>query len=146
MLPEELESNQNINANREPDLSPLQTHHVSENSLNAQFNDLGLQSVKMTADGNCLPRTGSFISMGTEDSHLEIRIRIVHELVQYEEMYLNEDFLVKGTQHPRRSYAPVYAQYSPFYVPGTTVSKEDINAIYSSEVMDIIKLGSYCGI
>ena len=56
--------------------------------LSKSFPELGLRSVKVMADGNCLPRVGSLLSFGHEANHVEMRVRIAHELITHDSKYL----------------------------------------------------------
>ena len=45
--------------------------------------------IKNKSDGNCVPRALSLAVFGTEDSHLEVRCRIVLELAEHVQEYVN---------------------------------------------------------
>ncbi|XP_052257491.1 uncharacterized protein LOC127862419 [Dreissena polymorpha] len=47
-------------------------------------------------DGNCLPSCGSVFAFGQSETVAEIRVRIMIELVNNENNYLDDDFLNKG--------------------------------------------------
>ena len=87
-----------------------------------------MRSVAVGADGNCIPRTASCISNGTESVHVEMRVRIVHELI--EDAFLSRGLATEET----RNVALRYAQYSPWYVPGATLTDSDIDQLYKKEV------------
>ena len=57
-----------------------------------------LQPVKIYGDGNCLARAGSFLAFGTEDEHVEIRMRIACELALHSDIYQDDSFLGAGLE------------------------------------------------
>ena len=63
------------------------THAPSDALLEKAFHTFTLKSVDITADGNCLPRTISVITSGTQDSHVEMRVRMVAELLHHRDYY-----------------------------------------------------------
>ena len=97
-----------------------------------------MRSVAVEADGNCLPRTARYISNDTESVHVEMRVRIVHELIAHRTLYLIDTFLSRGlATEETRNIALRYAQYSPWYVPGVTLTDSDIDQLYKKEVGDV---------
>ena len=52
--------------------------------------------IPVVADGNCLPRVGSILAFGTQDRHLDMRLRIAVEMIKHRELYLDEEHLTKG--------------------------------------------------
>ena len=117
---------------------------VSEALIGVRF--VGMRSVAVGADGNCLPRTASYISNGTESLHVEMRVRIVHELIAHRALYLEDAFLSRGlATEETRNVALRYAQYSPWYVQGATLTDSDIDQLYKKEVADVIRPGAFCG-
>ncbi|KAK3736828.1 hypothetical protein RRG08_000579 [Elysia crispata] len=48
-----------------------------------------LYPVLTPRDGNCVPRSLSLAVFGTENSHLEVRFRIVLELAEHVQEYVN---------------------------------------------------------
>ena len=80
---------------------------VSEPLIGVRF--VGMRSVAVGAEGNCLSRTASYISNGTETLHVEMRVKIVHELIAHA-------FLSRGmATEEARNVSLRYAQYSPWY-------------------------------
>ncbi|KAK6187257.1 hypothetical protein SNE40_005323 [Patella caerulea] len=100
------------------------------------------------ADGNCLPSSGSVFSHGHINATAELRVRILSELVLYEDMYLDTLFLERGTFTNKKSpHLPkVYAQYSDAFNPGTSLNIDRIKEIFRSEVLSIRKNRSFMGI
>ena len=50
----------------------------------------GLKPKNIVSDGNCLPRTLSFLVFGSEEHHIEMRCRIVYELCFYKYHYTSD--------------------------------------------------------
>ena len=75
-----------------------------------------------------------------------MRVRIVHELVAHRALYLDDAFLSRGlATEETRNVALRYGQYSPWYVPGATLTDCDIDQLYKKEVADVIRPGAFCG-
>ena len=106
---------------------------VSEALIGVRF--VGMRAVVVGADGNCIPRTASYISNGTESMHVEMRVRIVHELIAHKALYLEDAFLSRGlATEETRNVALRYSQYSPWYVPEATLTYSDIDQVNKKEV------------
>ena len=118
----------------------------SETLLSVAFNDLNLPSVRILAGENCLPRVASMLATGEKKGHVEMRIRIAHELAMHHKDYLDNVILARGTSKPRTKWATMYTTYSPYYNPGTKLSEDGVRNVFQKEVMDIAKPGEYCGI
>ena len=101
--------------------------------------------VCIIGDGNCFPRTLSYILFRTQDRHLEMRTRIVYEACLNKNHYLNNDYISKGANHQyaRATLVEQFAQYADCYVPSVGLNVE---RIYEQEVMDMCKNNSYMGI
>ena len=127
------------------DLKLVPSHQLSEVLLARGFPTLDLRTVDVLADGNCLPRSGSFVATGSEDSHLELRVRLVQELLLHDSCYLDDDFLAQGKMAGTSQIAAAYAQFSPSFVPGTKLGREDIRKLYENEVQDVIRPNTFCG-
>ena len=122
---------------------------IAEELLKSSFPSRNVQSWSVQADGNCLPRAGSIFLCGNEEKHIEIRVRLVHELVKHSDLYLSDAFLNRGAFDaisPQPHTALKYAQYSPDYIPGTALGPHDIRELYQREVLGVMKKGAYCGI
>ncbi|CAC5388400.1 unnamed protein product [Mytilus coruscus] len=91
-----------------------------------------LYPCKVSSDGNCLPSCGSVFAHKSEFKASEIRLRIVIELVQNEHLYLDNNFLLKGTTNTKSSknLPTIYAQYSDMYLPGIHLTENIIRSIY----------------
>ena len=106
-------------------------------------------AANVLGDGNCLPRTGSILAFGHENNHVEMRYRIILELVTHSEMYLNTAYINKGTKLPSseaKSLPSTYAMFSEKYTPGHALSANEVSRIYKAEVMSLLKLNTYMGI
>ena len=101
--------------------------------------------VCIIGNGNCFPRTLSYILFRTQDRHLEMKKRIVYEACLNKNHYLNNDYISKGANHQyaRATLVEQFAQYADCYVPSVGLNVE---RIYEQEVMDIHKNNSYMGI
>ena len=99
--------------------------------------------VAIQADGNCMPRVGSFLAYGTEAFHHDMRLRIAMELVLHRSEYLDSKYLSRGHNSDQGSStsASDFALYSEFY--SADLSIEDI---YHKEINDILKKGTFMGL
>lgn len=100
-------------------------------------------------DGNCLPRAASVLCYGTEERHLEMRARIIKELVENEDKYLSDFHMSQGTtcmsnsctQHGIvKEFALFSEQFS-----GEKLTPLAIRRIYRAEVLSLCQSGSYMG-
>ena len=100
------------------------------------------------ADGNCLPSSGSVYGYGCPDFSAEMRIRILCELVLYEDTYLDNNFLLQGLPQNEQGRCIVksYTMYSDMWVPGMLLNNNMIKSIYRMELHKIRKNNSYMGI
>ena len=101
--------------------------------------------VTIVGDGNCFPRSISYVLFRTQSQYHEIRTRIIYESVQNMDRYLDNAYLQMGANHvyQRGSLTQQYAMYSDNYEPHVDL---DIANIYKCEVLDICKDGAYMGI
>ena len=83
--------------------------HISERNIKANLDFEALRLAPPNSpdgylpnvtigDGNCIPRSISTLLYGTETHHLEIRVRIIYELVSNKSLYLNPHFLAEGSK------------------------------------------------
>ncbi|VDI30724.1 Hypothetical predicted protein [Mytilus galloprovincialis] len=90
--------------------------------------DVTLHPVKVSADGNCLPYSGSiYLSLERKDA------------------YLNQGFLERGIREKNNSLAKTFAFYSDEYA-NEVLSNGEIERLYEREVLKICKNKSYMGI
>ena len=52
--------------------------------------------IVVSGDGNCLARCGTLLAYGSEEFHLDIRLRLVKELVENEDLSLSNAYLSRG--------------------------------------------------
>ena len=57
----------------------------------------GYAPINIFGDGNCFPRTCSYLVGENEDRYTEFCVCIVYELVQNKDIYLNDTYVSKGT-------------------------------------------------
>ena len=103
----------------------------------------GLLPIEIVGDGNCLPRCGSVIAYGTQAHHLEIRLRIAIEMVQYRDLYLDNDYLGRGiTVTGINNLAQRLAQFSAEHVTQDVLTPNKISEIYSEEIQSVLTRGT----
>lgn len=71
------------------------------------------------------------------------------ESVMHKDMYLNQDYLVRGiVENKNKCIAKSFAMYSDEYVPGIfrTLNNEEVDTIYQKEIVKISKNKTYMGI
>lgn len=113
-------------------------------SLYPQDCNSNLVARMITPDGNCLPRCGSLLLFGTEEHHVEIRIRMIIEQTLFKSYYLSNKGLRK--QVGEQNIAKTYAMFSDELKQGDKLSPKTVERIYESEVFSVIGNGTYCGI
>ena len=97
----------------------------------------------VTGDGNCLPRAISLNLYGYENRHEEVRVRIIQELVENINIYLDPQFLRCGqsiTDNEAKLLPLAFALYSDVY------SGTNVKVTYKKEILAITKPGSYMGL
>ena len=79
---------------------------------------LNLLAVKTRADGDCMFGTGSVFACGKDEDYLvfELRLRVIIELVLYNDYYLDETNILNGFSHPTKpnEILKAYARTSIF--------------------------------
>ena len=141
-LPYKLDLNPPVGDNLKPSSEDI----IDRELLAFSFGTMNMRSYAIIADGNCWPRTASFVSSGEEDLHVEMRVRTVQELIAHDNTYLDDKFLADGISDATINVSATYAQYSPKYTPGTRVDDREIRLLYEQEVMDVIRPNAFCGI
>ena len=112
-----------------------------------ELKDRNLYPLLTKADGNCLPRSGSFLAYGTEEYHVDIRLRIALEMMVHKDVYMDPDFLKRGLPPNQSGPTPVtYAQYSDYYIYGEVLTTNKASEIYDKEVNEILQEDTYSGI
>ena len=105
----------------------------------------GLAPCKIDTDGNCFPRTLSFICFQSEEMHIEFHVRLLYEAILNAKHYLSNRYLSRGCNIIYRQSGPVkqIAMYASSYDPS---GEFDVVKIYKQEVMDLAKNNNYCGL
>ena len=108
-------------------------------------------------DGNCFPRALSNALFGTQNRHVEIRVRLVFEAVLNEQFYLSNEYLSLGVQGrlparpnlraPSTTVVSRYCLYSgDDYVTGYRMSVEEMQGVYHRDIVKIGRKGGFMGI
>lgn len=107
----------------------------------------GKLCVRNGADGNCLPRSFSHLFFGTECRYQEVRLRMIFEAVQNEEIYLSDDYLGRGLRgKSSRNVAVSYCMYSGVgSVTSRRLNARDIRNVYRADVMSTRTDGTEMG-
>ena len=105
----------------------------------------GLAPCKIGSDGNCFPRTLSFICFRSEEMHIEFRVRLLYEAILNAKHYLSNRYLSRGCNIVYRQGGPVkqIAMYASSYNPNEPL---DVVKTYKKEVMDLAQNNTYCGL
>ena len=113
-------------------------HHLPTDALD------GYAPVKIHGDGNCFPRVCSYLASKHQDRYHEFRVRIIYELVQKKDMYLNNEYVSKGASiiHRRGSTIDQTAMFSENCNP---LVQLDTEKMYKMEVLDICSSGADLG-
>lgn len=102
---------------------------------------------EVTGDGNCLPRCGSLIAYGMQEYHPEIRLRLVDEMIMFQDKYLNNDYLARGWPRDQTPiptvdmYMDLCSSYAGRQNQGMTITD-----MFNREANDILKLGDFMGV
>lgn len=126
-------------------------HHVDEHALEIYPEDTEQNSVlfpvRVSADGNCLPYTGSILAFGHEKNGKEMRVRIIVESVLHKDLYLSQEYLERGLNGnpPNRDIAKTMAMYSDEFNINQKLDKQEVDFIYQREIMNITKDKTYMG-
>ena len=108
-------------------------------------------------DGNCFFRAVSHALFGTQERHVEIRVRVVFEAVLNESLHLSADYLSLGMKHiaparpnlrtPSTTIVTRYCLYSgDESIRGHRLNRMEIQHVYRQDVMRISKRNKYAGI
>lgn len=107
-------------------------YNVDHNSLDIAPSDVpGVVKIpiSVSAAGNCLSRSGSIFAFGHDNWHREIRARIVMELVINEGLYIDNEYLRRGTDI-KCNVKENFAQYSEIFTPGIILTDHIIASIF----------------
>ena len=100
-------------------------------------------------DGNCLPRSASVACFGTETAHEEIRTRIGIEMALHKEQYINNDYINRGIDLPRKEAANLLKTYTMFsyqYHAGDRITTEVSSRIFEAEALSVVQSNTFMGI
>ena len=146
---------QYVNSNPLPNFEGLPNVNMTEeDKANLDFvalhhlpNDApdGFALISIEGDGNCFPRTVSYILQKDQAHHKEICVRIVYEAVQNMAKYLDNAYVSIGAHHfyRRATLIQTFAMYTEDFNPLVPL---DVVKLYKQEVMEIRKLAGYMGI
>ena len=93
--------------------------------------------MKTTGDGNCLYRAASIHLCGTEEKHIELRVRSIVELATH---YLADEDLLARIAAQERVLNMRWIQI------GSVVNAEIINHVFEQEIIDSCVLNSWASI
>ena len=122
-------------------LDMVALHHIPNDAPQ------GVAPVSVEGDGNCFPRTVSYLLYKSEWKYMEIRVRLVYEAILNINSYVDDIYVSVGARHSydRATLTEQYAQYSDNFILNTG-RPIDVLDIYKREVMDIRKDGAFMGI
>lgn len=80
--------------------------------------------VKLNADGNCLPGTGSMHVYGNDKHATEMRVKIILEATLNRQSYPSHKYLQRGHETTCRNLLKIYAMYSDEYTPGERLTEK----------------------
>ena len=130
---------QDMTENDKLKLDFVALHHLPQDAPDS------FAPISVDGDGNCFPRSVSYILEKHEDRHKEIRVRIVYKAIQNMDKYLDNQYVSIGAQnfYGRATLVEQFAMYTEEFCPNTPL---DVLDLYKKEVMEIHKLGGYYGI
>ena len=146
---------QYVNSNPLPNFEGLPNVNMTEeDKANLDFvalhhlpNDApdGFAPISIEGDGNCFPRTVSYILQKDQARHKEIHVRIVYEAVQNMVKYSDNAYVSIGAHnfYPRATLVQTFAMYTEDFNPLVPL---DVVKLYKQEVVEIRKLAGYMGI
>ncbi|CAC5424014.1 unnamed protein product [Mytilus coruscus] len=104
-----------------------------------------LVPIKVSGDGNCLPRSASMLIFGDQHHNVEMRVRMACELALNKDFYLN-DVNHKIYDFDTFPYCSTITTYSANFKPGMNSDTESIEKVYELDAIKTAKRGNYCGI
>ena len=129
----------NLSERDRDNIDPVALHYVPADAPQ------GLVPCKIEGDGNCFPRTLSYICFRNQDLDVEFRVRLEYEALLNAKHYINNRYLSRGSNIVYRRGGPCkqIAMYSNYYTPGEEL---DVVKIYKQEVLTLSKMNTYCGL
>ena len=101
--------------------------------------------VRIHEDGNCFPRTCSYLACQHEDMYHEFCVQIIYELVLNYNKYTDNEYMSRGTSviHKRGTTVEQIAMFAESYIPNTPVNVEKE---FKTGVRGLCKDGTYMGL
>ena len=114
------------------------TDHIDPVALHYLPHDapVGFAPCKIEGDGNCFPRTLSFICFRNESMHAEFHVHLLYESILNTNYYLSNRYLSRGSNIVYRTGGPVkqLTMYAESYNPNEQLNVIDI---YKKEVIQL---------
>ena len=128
-----------LNDNDRSHIDPIALHYLPNDA------PVGFVPCKVEGDGNCFPRTPSFICFRNEFMHAEFCVCLLYESILNAKYYLSNRYLSRGSDIVYRMGGPVkqLAMYAENYNPNEALNVIDI---YKKEVLQLAKDHTYCGL
>ena len=82
--------------------------------------DRQMVPVKIIGDGNCLYRCASLALWGTEEGHIEVRLRTVIEMCMEENYYMDSLSMSAGLEEADENLIESYSLYMETFTPDLT--------------------------
>lgn len=108
--------------------------------------DPGLYPVITAGDGNCFFRALSMFAYGKDTHHVEMRCRVVAELIKNKKKYSSGAGMVKDHEDPHQFLALLTVLSDSCSLTVDAVTSRDVEAGLASEIMAIRIPSSYCGL
>lgn len=123
-------------------------YDVAKGSLKSLKISSQLHAVPVKSDGNCFLRALSLQKFGTEDEHVQLRVRLVLHAVLNDAVFLDNKTFKHGCHANCKNYnfTERYSQYSDEYNPSVQLEKEEIQAIYEREWLAYRMMNCWSGV
>ena len=120
-------------------IDPVALHYVPADASH------GLTPCKIAGDGNCFPRTLSYICFRSQENDAEFRVRLEYEALLNGKHYLSDCYLSRSCNIVYRKGGPCkqIAMYLETYNPNEEL---DVVQIYKKKVLSLTRNGQYCGL
>ena len=107
----------------------------------------GYDPINAYGDGNCLPRSISLIGYDNQKYFQEIRAMLAVLGVRYKEFFLDNTFLNLGSNFDidLAEYYAITSESYTIHARSGKWSREKIERIYETEVLNSTRRGNYCG-
>ena len=123
------------------------TVHDLTKELYRTYLPKGYDPINAYGDGNCLPRSISLIGYGNQKYFREIRAMLAVLGVRYKEFFLDNTFLNLGSNFDidLAEYYAITSESYTIHARSGEWSREKIERIYETEVLNSTRRGNYCG-